>query len=150
VPDPLSQTVFPDTVYARDDTVAQLQSSTADDILWEKYTSASTTHAPVIASALARMSFTSSASAAPLRTVVDSARAEAGVRPTLTVLGRSRRLAVESHAAELAQIAAEAHVTHAADVQKTLGDVAAAVIASGVRASLLVVQAGAGHAQPEA
>jgi hypothetical protein len=103
----------------------------------------------VIASALGRITFKMASSGTPLRTVVDTAKVEAATQPTLAVLGRSRRLAVESHAAELAQIASEVHLAHATDVQKTLGDVAAAVIASGVHVSVLVMQAGAGHTQFE-
>jgi hypothetical protein len=122
-----------------------MQSGTADDLLWEKYTSSSTTHLPIIAAALQRITFKSQTSATPLRRVVEIANAEITSlnRATIIAVGRSRRLAVESHAIELTQIVATSSVPIGSEIPKTLGPVAAAVIASGVNAGIIVVQAAA-------
>jgi hypothetical protein len=91
------------------------------------------------------MTFTTQTSSTPLRTVIDSAKAEASryahEKTLLVALGRSRRMAVDTYTAELAEIASAANVGAGTYVQKTFGDVAAAVIVGSVQASLLVVQA---------
>ena len=55
--------------------------------------------------------------------------------------GRSRRLAVESHAAELQQVLTEKNAHLGSETTKALGDVGSALVASTANASLLVVQA---------
>jgi hypothetical protein len=63
-------------------------------------------------------------------------------RTLVIVIGRSRRLATESHQAELRQIVSERGLIASSDsVPRTLGDVGAALVASGVGASILVMQA---------
>jgi len=59
------------------------------------------------------------------------------------VVGRARRLAVESHAAELQTIIAE-HSSVSSDVSKTIGEVAAGFVASATNANVLVMQAAVG------
>jgi hypothetical protein len=136
----MSQTVFPDTVYGQPNTQTRMQSETADDLLWEKYAHPSRDNKPAaeLAHVLSRIAFRTETSARPLARVVDEAAATGQQqRPLLVLAGRSRRLAPESHAAELVQIAPQL----GGEVPKTLGDVAAALVAKGVDASLLVVQA---------
>lgn len=55
--------------------------------------------------------------------------------------GRSRRLAVESLGQELASTVSALGMSISTSVPKTLGDVGAALVASDVKASLLVLQA---------
>lgn len=64
----------------------------------------------------------------------------------LVVCGRSRRLAVENHHAELRKVMEE-HGTsaHGAEVKKTVGDVGAAIILSRCPVSLTVLQAAGSH-----
>lgn len=59
----------------------------------------------------------------------------------VVLLGRSRRMAVESFATELGLLAAEKGNTVGSSVPKTLGDVGAALVATGTSASLLIMQA---------
>lgn len=65
---------------------------------------------------------------------------------TMIVLaGRSRRLAVESLHQELRGLIIESGSSISTSVPKTLGDVGAALVATSVNASLLIVQAAPNH-----
>ena len=64
-------------------------------------------------------------------------------RNVIVVAGRSRRLAVESHDAELARIVAAKGTSFSSSVSKTVGNVGAALVADGTAASILVVQTAA-------
>ncbi|KII94608.1 hypothetical protein PLICRDRAFT_33408 [Plicaturopsis crispa FD-325 SS-3] len=133
---------FADTVYGQRDTQTYLASETADNVLWERFTSSSATHAPTVADALTRITFAFNASPRPLAEVVETAATQqthSGC--TLVVLGRSRRLAVESHQAELRDLIAAKGGSVSSELPKTLGDVGAAFVASGSTASLLILQA---------
>lgn len=58
------------------------------------------------------------------------------------MVGRARRLAVESHRAELDSIIAEQpHASISGDVTRTIGEVAAGFVAAATNASVLVMQA---------
>ncbi|KAH9948780.1 Sodium/hydrogen exchanger family-domain-containing protein [Amylocystis lapponica] len=130
---------FPDTVYGLGDTQMRLASDTADNLLWAQYTSSAT---PEINGALARITFTERSSTQPLHAILeDAARAAQGPARLLVVAGRSRRLAVTSHDAELRALFAERGASLAADVRKTLGEVATAFVAANTNGSLLVLQA---------
>lgn len=58
----------------------------------------------------------------------------------LVVAGRSRRLAVEDHHRELKSITEE-HSNVGPEVRKTVGDVATALVVSGCKAGIVVLQA---------
>ena len=58
----------------------------------------------------------------------------------IVVSGRSRRMAVEYHQAELQRIIAEGGSPIGSSVAKTLGDVGAALVATSTSASLLILQ----------
>jgi hypothetical protein len=142
---------FPDTVYGQHTTQTRLQSDTADNVLWERYASRPAAGTGTsLAAALARVEFAELATAQPLRAVVQQVQAASlasgpGAR-VLVLAGRSRRLAVESHARELKELAG-AHAV-GPEVRKTLGDVASALVGAGAGAGVLVVQAaGAGAAR---
>ena len=58
----------------------------------------------------------------------------------VVVTGRSRRLAVENHRAELKTLMDE-HIHVGAEVRKTVGDVATAFVVAGVGSGVVVLQA---------
>jgi hypothetical protein len=130
-------------VYGQHDTQTRLQSDTADNLMWARYTSSSGPFAAGVPDALGRIQFATETSARPLRAAVDTVAGAARTARPLVVLGRSRRMAVETHRAELQQLLAErgGGQNWGSDVSKTLGDVAAALVVAGANASLLVVQA---------
>ncbi|KAG6854452.1 hypothetical protein C0991_006531 [Blastosporella zonata] len=128
-----------DTVYAQDNTQTRLASTTADNLAWDRYASPSSSHD---ATALARINFSTVSSAKPLHTIVDLvARQAEHTRNLIVVAGRSRRMAVESHASELQTLISDTGTSVSSMVPKTLGDVGAALVASSSAASLLVLQA---------
>ncbi|EIW80642.1 hypothetical protein CONPUDRAFT_90770 [Coniophora puteana RWD-64-598 SS2] len=165
----------PDTIYANATTHTRLQNSTADDLAWARVagpgteeddatTAPRTTASPALRAALSRITFDELSSPVPLHAALtrlaqlkESLAASAsgdgtGLSTRLLVLcGRSRRLAVENHDAELKQLVEEQHGAGAgigagevALVRKTIGDVGAAVLvgAPGAGAGMVVVQAG--------
>jgi hypothetical protein len=136
---------FADTVYGQGNTTTRLESETADTLLWDRYASSTDTHSPAITSALGRIDFSYQSSSKPLHAVLDKAASEvqqASGRTLVVVVGRSRRLATESHQAELRQIVGERGLIAGSDsVPRTLGDVGAALVVSGTSASILVMQA---------
>ncbi|KAJ6613548.1 hypothetical protein B0H10DRAFT_2191867 [Mycena sp. CBHHK59/15] len=131
-----------DTVYGPQNTQTHLASDTADNLLWDRFTRPSHAHSAAVVSALSRISFSQIASAQPLHQIVALVEREVARGGNLVVLaGRSRRMAVESHRAELQTLIAGKGAAIGSAVPKTLGDVGAAIVASGTSASLLVVQA---------
>ena len=133
---------FPDTVYGQRDTQTRLQSETADNILWSQFTSSGTGHSQDVASALTRIAFTEESTSKPLHRTIEIAAQLAQLPKSLFIVaGRSRRMAVDSHQAELRQLIAEKGISVGSEAPKTLGDVAAAYVATGVNASLVVLQA---------
>ncbi|KAK0491525.1 Sodium/hydrogen exchanger family-domain-containing protein [Armillaria novae-zelandiae] len=131
-----------DTMYGYQNTQTKLASDTADNLIWSKYTSTPLPgHTPAITSALSRITFSTQEAHEPLRAVLDLVNVGGGGTNVIVVMGRSRRMAVESHKKELAKIVAEKGGSIGSSVAKTLGDVGAALVADGARASLLVVQA---------
>ncbi|KAH9943171.1 cation/H+ exchanger [Epithele typhae] len=135
----IHSTVFPDTVYGAQNTEVALASETADNLLWAKVTQDT---APEFADALSRIYFSEEGSPSPLQAVIDLATKQA--RPDarqLVVVGRSRRMAVESHRAELQVLYATRGGPLGSELPKTLGDVAAGFVAAGSSASMLVMQA---------
>ncbi|PPQ94816.1 hypothetical protein CVT25_007453 [Psilocybe cyanescens] len=153
VPPPLHNTVAAaDTVYGAHTTQTRLSSNTADNILWDRYTRQSS-ESQSIGPNLAHITFHTESTPTPLLRVTELAKEEAaksvstGSMRTLIVLaGRSRRLAVELLRDELQSLAAEggsgsAATSTSSSVPKTLGDVGAALVATNVNASLLILQA---------
>jgi len=136
---------FPDTIYAPHSTATRLQSRTADEMSWEKYTSESS---PYVVSPNVEM--TSLRSPAPLeafnnvaRTVYSQTVENVSGR-MLIVVGRSRRLAVESHHAELTAMVKGGGHHLSGEFRKTIGDVASAIVIGGLRADMFILQAGHG------
>lgn len=137
-----SQPNLQDTVYALGDTQTRLASESADNLLWDQYTMAPGSSR--FTNALSRIAFKTQRSSLPLHDVLSST-AEVGSQSThsrlLVVTGRSRRLAVESHAVELQQVLTEKNAHLGSETTKALGDVGSALVASTANVSLLVVQA---------
>lgn len=135
------QITSPDTVYAARDTQTRLASETADNVAWERYSSSSIQE---LASALTTITFSSEVTTLPLHSALECATKtigqHAGARP-IVVLGRSRRMAVESHVVELGRLVGESGSTLNLETVKTMGDVGSAFAATNVNASLLIVQA---------
>ncbi|KAF7352309.1 K(+)/H(+) antiporter 1 [Mycena venus] len=134
-----------DTVYGQHNTETRLVSDTADNLLWDRFTVPSSSRDDVVASALSRISFRTQESGEPLHQIVElvdveSKKLSAG-KNLVVLLGRSRRMAVESHQAELQKLIASKGASIGSAVSKTVGDVGAALVASGSSASLLVLQA---------
>jgi hypothetical protein len=137
---------LPDTVYGDATTQTRLQSETADNVTWARYTSpAPEMAATSLTSALSRIEFVNLASPTPLHTLIQNATSkletfvENGAR-LLVVVGRSRRLAVEDHIQELKDLMNNyGHV--GSEVKKTIGDVATGFVVSGCKAGIVVLQA---------
>ncbi|KAK7033670.1 K(+)/H(+) antiporter [Paramarasmius palmivorus] len=138
-----------DTVYGQHNTQTRLASDTADNILWDRLSSSHGSSSPI--------SFVVKRTSRPLKDIVDlvspipttdtspamtalhaAVKSGSGVN-TVVVCGRSRRMAAESLGKELSEIVSGAPL--ATSVSRTLGDVGAAMVAVGARASLLVCQA---------
>ncbi|KAG6894565.1 hypothetical protein C0992_005588, partial [Termitomyces sp. T32_za158] len=135
-----------DTVYAQHDTHTRLASETADNLTWDRYAAASTPHDTETAAALSRISFRTVETTTPLHTIIEYTTKVPQTDPArdlIVVSGRSRRMAVEAHAAELKTVITEAGASISSSVPKTLGDVGTALVASNARASLLILQAAA-------
>ncbi|KAF5392510.1 hypothetical protein D9757_002221 [Collybiopsis confluens] len=147
---------LPDTVYGHANTATRLQSETADHLAWGQYvrplesssspsTSAGNDEFPSRA-ALSRMRFQDLSSPLPLHAIIAEANRLYSSLSSKTklfiVAGRSRRLAIEDHTKEIRKLMEEHHAHGlAAEVRKTIGDVASAVVMTGCAHELLVVQA---------
>jgi hypothetical protein len=135
-----------DTVYGHRDTQTRLQSDTADNLILARYRNPSDTHSPTLTATLGRITWRDCVSPKPLHEMLDALSREIEEQSTsgrnvVIVAGRSRRMAVESHQAELRQLIAEKNAGIGSEVPRTLGDVGAALVAAGMNSSLLVMQA---------
>jgi hypothetical protein len=122
----------------------------ADNIAWDSFASStadSAARSPTLVDALTRVTFGELSSPTPLKKIVEQAgvefkAAKAQNKSLLVVVGRARRLAVESHTVELrAMLAEQSNSTVGTEVRKTIGDVGCAVAISSTNSSLLVLQA---------
>ncbi|KAH9038327.1 Sodium/hydrogen exchanger family-domain-containing protein [Lactarius pseudohatsudake] len=136
---------FPDTMYGIATTHTRMQSETADNVTLARYAppAAATTSDRALADALSRVTFEELASPTPLHAAL---RRAGTLERAIIVVGRSRRLAVEDHHAELRMLEEE-HGAVRADVRKTVGDVGTAFVMAGVNATLLVMQASSTHCE---
>lgn len=136
-----------DTIYGQHSTQTRLASDTSDNLLWNKYTTPTYSHSSQVTTALTRITFHDENTLQPLRRVVELAKETAALsiaqsgKTLIVLVGRSRRLAVESLKEELRNITVETSSAVGSSVPKTLGDVGAALVSTHVNASLLVFQA---------
>ncbi|KAI0917070.1 hypothetical protein AcW2_007298 [Taiwanofungus camphoratus] len=138
-------TAFPDTVYGHPTTQTRMQSETADNVVWTRYASHNLVEGNSLSSALSRVEFSELPTQTPLHTVVEYASnvvdaASERRERSLIMMGRSRRLAAENHHVELRQLMEE-YSGVGSEVKKTVGDVATALIVTGCKASIVVLQA---------
>jgi hypothetical protein len=144
----MSNSGFPDTIYAPADTANRLESANADSIILSRFTGPNRqTLSAAFESALARVTFEDMETPTPLHALVQKANEERlslekSNRHILIVTGRGRRMAMESHHAELGSIIRENQGKGSirAEVSRTVGDVATAFMI-GTNASVLIMQA---------
>jgi hypothetical protein len=151
---------FPDTVYGQPNTEIRMQSETADNITWARYAGPRKDTSSVSTAALSRIEFRELATPIPLHAAIQEAdmlaESKAGEGNgwgkegrLLVMAGRSKRLAVESHQAELKELLEEygsgtgtgGYGRVGSEVRKTLGDVASAFMLAGVGSGVVVMQA---------
>ncbi|KAG1858827.1 Sodium/hydrogen exchanger family-domain-containing protein [Suillus subluteus] len=133
--------VFPDTVYGQPNTEMRMQSETADSIIWSRYAGHNLSDSDIpgpLRAALSRINFTNLASPVPLHAAIQRASM---CQRVLVVAGRSKRLAVENHHAELKDLVEEHRVVGHEVTRKTIGDVATAFVVSGCATAMVVLQA---------
>ena len=131
-----------DTHYGEVTEQHRIVSDTADNLLWDKYVQKDTSLNASELEALSRINFVTKGSPGLLHTVAEEANnLLKQSNDLIIVLGRSRRMATESHAGELREIIAERGSSVGTSVAKTLGDVGASLVVMNVHASLLVMQA---------
>jgi hypothetical protein len=139
---------LPDTVYGQQNTEIRMESDTADNIAWARYAPAFASDMKSSHSTLSsnpHVEFKHLVTPLPIHAAIQEATAIAlsssGYKLVI-VTGRSRRLAVENHRAELRTLMDE-HSHVGAEVRKTVGDVATAFVVAGVGSGVVVVQAAA-------
>ena len=144
-------------MYGNATTQTRLQSETADAICWARYAaSAEQGHnnntQELSRDALSRATFEELASPTPLHATLHRVRLiqqeqqqhSSAAAAVVVVIGRSRRMAVEDHHAELRELETTEYGAGAsvrADVRKTVGDVGTAFVMAGIDANMLVMQA---------
>jgi hypothetical protein len=144
----MSNSGFPDTIYAAADTATRLESANADSIILSRFTGPQRqTLSAAFESALTRVTFEDMETPTPLHALLQKANEEKlslekGGRNLLIVTGRGRRMPTESHHEELRGIIQEnqGKGSVGAEVSRTVGDVATAFMI-GTNASVLVMQA---------
>jgi len=136
-----------DTVYPQHNTHTRLQSETADDVTWGLYAGGGEADGlgEVAKEALTRVEFLEMRTPRPLHAVVGrvgeivDGMSERKTR-VLVMVGRSRRLAVEDHTPELREMF-QNRKPIGGEVRRTIGDVGTALVVSGVKAGVVVLQA---------
>jgi len=137
-----------DTVYAPHNTQTMLQSDTADNVTWGLYAEgreAADGLSEELKEALTRAEFLEMGTPKPLHAIVGRVNEtvdEMSKKKTrvLVMVGRSRRLAVENHRAELREVM-HGGKQIGGEVKRTIGDVGTALVVSGVKAGVVVLQA---------
>ncbi|KAJ7038020.1 Sodium/hydrogen exchanger family-domain-containing protein [Mycena alexandri] len=135
-------TLNADTVYSQQNAETRLASDTADNLLWDRLTVPVRPSISTAVSARSRITFLREESAQPLHKIVELVDQESSKQPLgsslIVMVGRSRRV---SRTTELQKLISSKGNYIGASVSKAVGDVGAALIASGTSASLLVFQA---------
>ncbi|KAG9316007.1 Sodium/hydrogen exchanger family-domain-containing protein [Chiua virens] len=147
-PSVVSTLAFQDTVYGQLTTQTRLQSETADNLLWARFTQPTPNDDLSLRHALARIRFSDACTSAPVHTTLCHARTLRETASGLVVVtGRSRRLATSSHHAEMKRMLETARTPGLEGMRKTIGDVGAAMVAAGSASAVVVMQAA--NAGPE-
>src|SRR5882757_3587824 len=129
-------------MYGNATTQTRLHSETADGISWARYaapSAAEQSHTQPLSDALLRATFEELASPTPLHATLQRVRLmqqqqqQQRSSVIIVVVGRSRRMAVEDHHAELRALETEyGGASVRADVRKTVGDVGTAFVMAGI------------------
>ena len=135
-------------MYGNATTQTRLQSETADSIIWARYATTMPLSSVENTHHHGRATFAEIKSPTPLHAALQRARLlqQHPHRPVMVIVGRSRRLAVGDHRAELRTLETEHGGAVRADVRKTVGDVGTAFVMAGIDTNLLVMQASGTHA----
>jgi hypothetical protein len=138
---------FPDTVYGHVTTQMLMESETADNLTWDSFAlrSPAGKDDPItpLTAPLSRIEFSHLATPRPLHAIIQQTFEHAesrNIARLLTVVGRSRRLAVQDHRSELVEVVDE-HGSVGNEVRATVGDVATALLVAGRGAGIIVMQA---------
>lgn len=137
-----------DTVYAQHNTQTRLQSDTADNVTWGLYAEGAEAEdglSEVMREALTRVEFLEMRTPKPLHAIISRVNEivdEMSGKKTrvLVMVGRSKRLAAEDHRAELKEVMHSGKPI-GGEVKKTIGDVGTALVVSGIKAGVVVLQA---------
>ena len=142
-----SVTSFTDTIYSQHDAHMRSQSETVDDITWDLYTGGEETDglSEPVREALMRIEFGDIGTPKPLHAIVErvgeivDGMSERKTR-VLVMVGRSRRLVVEDHTAELREMM-QNRKPIGGEVRRTIGDVGTTLVVSAVKAGVVALQA---------
>ena len=132
-------TAFPDTVYPRATTQTRLESDTADNIAWLRHS-----QPPITTAAHGRIDFLERATHTPLRMLINIMDHELLDKRLIVAVGRARRLAALSHEDELKNILGGGYASgtgggSSSAIRKTVGDVAAGILAGSKNTAALIV-----------
>lgn len=116
---------FPDTVYAAADTQTRLASDTLDDMIWTRCSTELDSSS---------ITFKTTSTPTPLHSIVSLAQSLGSKRRLISIVGRGKRLAVESHREEIKEFGGSG------EIGKTAGNVAAALFASSLKGPVVVLQ----------
>jgi len=128
-----------DTIYGQSTAQIRLESDTVDNLTWQQFIKPTTTNS--------RITFHTENTPSPLTRAIELSKAEAASRSSssnkimIVLAGRSRRMAVQYLDGEFRSLITDSGVSISSSVPKTLGDVGAAMVATNVNASLLILQA---------
>ena len=140
-------------MYGQPNTQSRLQSETADNVLWARYTQnglEKDTARPLLRAALSQIAFEETSSPVPLQALIQRMeQLHAAHKRVIVVTGRSRRLVAESHHQEMKVIAQKYGYVGGGTsgdfelTKKTIGDVGCALLVSGSGSpnAMVVVQA---------
>jgi len=125
----------------------RLQSDTADNLTWGLYADGGENDgsSEVVREALTRVEFLEMGTPKPLHAIVGRVNEMVDVMSekktrVLVMVGRSRRLAVEDHTVELREVLRNGKPI-GGEAKRTIGDVGTALVVSGVKAGVVVLQA---------
>ena len=138
-------TSFTDTIYSQHDGHMRSQSETVDDITWDLYAGGETNGlSEVVKEALKRVEFMEIGTPKPLHAIVghvtDIVDGMSERKARVVVMAGRSRLAVEDHTAELREVLQNGKPV-GGEVRRTIGDVGTALVVSGVKAGVVVLQA---------
>lgn len=116
-----------------------MESDTADNLAWSRHSQ------PTIRTAAhGRIEFLEKATPTPIRMLIDVMDNELLDKRLIVAVGRARRLAAQSHQDELKTILGQGYASgtgggSTSEIRKTVGDVAAGILAGSKNTAALIV-----------